>query len=66
MDCDSLGLLDKSKIPGNCRFPPANQQFDQSIDFVPDENIGKYSEGMYIGRSNLKLKYYQKNRSDLI
>jgi len=47
-------------------FPLANPQKGSSLGFVPDENIGKYSEGMYIGRGNLKLKYCQKNRSDLI
>jgi hypothetical protein len=47
-------------------FPLPNLHSVPSVDYVPDENIGKNLEGMYIGRGNLKLKYCQKNRSDLI
>jgi hypothetical protein len=45
---DILDWLNKPKIPGHCGFPLTNPHSGESLHFVPDENIGKYSEGMYI------------------
>ena len=55
---DILGWPNKSKIAGCYIFPLANLQNGLGRDFVPDENIGKYSERLFIGRSNIRLKYY--------
>ena len=49
-------MLDKSKTAGNCIFPLANLYFELSVDFVPDENIGKNLEGMYIGPGQSQIK----------
>jgi hypothetical protein len=35
LDLDISGFLNKFKTSGNCGFPLANPQFDQSRDFVP-------------------------------
>ena len=47
-------MLNKSKIPGHCGFPLANPQFDQSRDFVPEENIGENLDQFCIREGNLK------------
>ena len=38
LDLDLLGLLNKSKIPGNCGFPLANLHSVESVDVVPKSN----------------------------
>ncbi len=51
---DVLDSLDKSKTPGNCWFPLAIPQSSESVDFVPDENIGENLDQFCIRDGNLK------------
>jgi hypothetical protein len=49
---DGLDLLNKPKIVRSCIFPIANPYFELSVDYVPDENIGKDFEWLWIRRRN--------------
>ena len=47
--------MNKPKTSDHYGFPLTNPQKRPSIDIVPDENIGKDSKGLCIGRSNLNF-----------
>jgi hypothetical protein len=59
-------LLNKFITTDHYGFPLANPHSAASVDFVPDENIGKNLEEMCIRRGNLKYLDGKTVESNLI
>ena len=55
LNCDSLGLLDKPKIPGHCGFPLANPYSGESVYCVPISNPDNTLILLCICFANLKF-----------